>query len=77
MARRFRKVGITTKGYWDRINSEGFGDQFPDSKFKIKKRSMFPELSQGDVWVEESLFEDFLKIKKEMTEVNGGRWIIW
>lgn len=77
MENKLTKVGRTTKGYWDSINKQGFDKQFPNSKFEIDKPSKFSELSEGDVLVLESLAEDFLEIKKQQTEMNGGKWIIW
>jgi hypothetical protein len=70
-------VGKTTKGYWKSITDGGLLNDYPNSTFTETKKSQFEELSQGEVHIIEDLSEQFLKLKKEQTELNGGNWIIW
>lgn len=73
----FKIVGRTTQGYWDAINKQGFENDYPFSKFIVDKPSKFIELSEGNLYVLDELEKGFLKLKKQQTKQNGGKWIIW
>jgi hypothetical protein len=71
------EVGETTKNYWLQIVEQGFLNDFPEASFEIIKESKFPEFTLGKVNVRKEDKQRFMKIKREMTKNNGGRWIIW
>lgn len=70
------EVGYTHQSMWNQIE-EGITKDFPGTTFEVVKPSaMFPELSRGVVRVPESIAEEFLALKKRMTNEDGGDWVI-
>ena len=70
------EVGRISQSYWNQICTAGFLVDYPGAIFEITQQSTSPEITFGIIKMRQEDVRRFLRLKDQMKEQNGGRWII-